>query len=165
VLWRSNLCATSFQKKINKQITKQESLTCCLLKLLCSASNAAGAPCTALLLTAGAIALVLHEEPQFAVKTDASWCTPVKLQNKTGAYYCTAGLSKGGEMLLIVMHMYLCMHIALVSQHAWCHYHAVPANCKHPEPTCCFYICAFAFSCHKVTPSFLTGSTLPQHLE
>ena len=50
-----------------------------------SLSNAADALRTALLLIARAIALVLHEEPHFA---DASWCTLVKLQSKTGAHYC-----------------------------------------------------------------------------
>lgn len=80
-------------------------------------------------------ALVLHVEPQFAVKTDASWCTPGK--NKSGAYYCTAGLSKAGQMLLIVMHVYMCMRIALAPQHVWCHFLAVPASCKHVKPNRC----------------------------
>jgi len=86
-----------------------------LLKLLYSASTAAGALCTALLLVARAIAracgsaLVLHEEPQFAVKTDAGWCTPVSLHNKSGAYYCTAGLSKAGQMLLIHLNIVMLM--------------------------------------------------------
>ncbi len=56
-------------------------------ELLCHASSAAAAPFTVLLLTAGAIALVVHEEPSFALKTDSS-CTPVKSQDRTGTQYC-----------------------------------------------------------------------------
>ena len=61
----------------------------------------------------------------------------------------------GNPMLLIILHVYLCTHIALASQNAWCHYQAGTASCKHPEPTHCLYMCAFAY--HKGNPSFLTG--------
>lgn len=52
-------------------------------------------------------------------------------------------------MLLIVMHTYLCMRIALASQHAWCHSNSGTASCKHPEPTYCLYMCVFTFTCHQ----------------
>ena len=111
----SRSCATSFQGSLlTSRNIGENHLTCCLPKLLYSASTAAGAQCKShsQLHSPSQGALILHEEPQFAVKTDASWCTPVNLQNKSGAYYCTAGLSKAGQMLLIIMHMYLCMCIA-----------------------------------------------------
>ena len=49
---------------------KHAGVACCLLELLCSASTAAAAPSTALLLFAGPISHVLHEEPQVAVTSD-----------------------------------------------------------------------------------------------
>ena len=55
-------------------------------------------------------ALVLHEEPQFAVKSDASWCTPVSLQNKSGAYYCTAGLYIQSGVNAAHRHAYVPVH-------------------------------------------------------
>ncbi len=79
-------------------------------ELLCNASSAAAAPFTALLLTAGAIALVVHEEPNFALKTDSS-CTPVKSQDRTGTQYCTAWQSRREKMLLFIVYMYLCTHM------------------------------------------------------
>jgi hypothetical protein len=122
-----------FASRFTKEITNQEILTGCLLELLCDASSAAAAPSTALLLTAGAMALVIHEEPHFPLKTDASWCTPVKSQ-----LLHSMAVQKEKDLLFIV-HMYLCTYTVLLSPNA--QYHAVAASCKHPQGTGCLYTC------------------------
>ncbi len=69
------------------------------------------------MLTAGAITHVLREEPQFAATTDdASWYTPVKVAEQNWCLLLHSGLSKREKMLVCIMHVYLCMHIVLVSQ-------------------------------------------------
>ncbi len=85
-------------KQVHTQGATQEILTGC------DASSAAAAPFTALLLTAGAIALVVHEEPNFASKTDPSR-TPVKAQDQSGNHYCTAWQSRKKKMLLWIVYM------------------------------------------------------------
>jgi len=124
----------------NKEITKQEILTGCLLELLCSASSA---PSTALLHTAGAHSPCRTSRATFCIE-DRCKLVYVKSQDRTGTYYCTAWLSRRKKMLLFIVHMYLCTYIVLVSPNA--QHHAVPASCKHPQATGCFYICLHIYA-------------------
>ncbi len=64
-----------------------------------------------------------------------------------------------GKMLLCIMHVYLCMHIVLVSQYAWCHHQAVPASILRLLVACTFVcICMSSGYC-----KLLDRGTPPQH--
>jgi len=136
----------------NNEITKQEVLTGCLLELLYNANSAAAAPTTALLLTAKAIALVVHEELHFADRCKLVYTCQVARQNWYLLLHSRA-VQKGKDTAL--RHAYVPVHIHCAS-FTKC---LVPLP-RSPSKLQAFsghwlLVYMFALVCHKVTPKFL----------
>ena len=106
LLWCSRLCAANFEGSLLTSRNTGEIAYMLLAEAALQRKQSSRCPvhCTAAqykshsqLHSPSQGALVLHEEPQFAVKTDASWCTPVHLQKKAGLTIAEQGCPKRGK--------------------------------------------------------------------